>query len=89
MRLDKFLKVSRLVKRRPVANELCKGGRVLINGKVAKAASELDVGDILTIRFGNRRIEAEVLEIPQKAVSAQAAHTLYRLVHDEAVETSL
>lgn len=63
MRLDKYLKVSRLIKRRTVANEACDAGRVLINGKVAKASTAVKEGDILTIQFGNKEVKAEVLAI--------------------------
>lgn len=63
MRLDKFLKVSRLIKRRTVANEACDLGRVQINGKVAKASSEVSVGDRIRISFGTKDVEAEVLDI--------------------------
>lgn len=80
MRLDKFLKVSRLVKRRTVANELCDGGSVLIDGKVAKAASTVQAGQVLTLRFGNRTLEARITEVPTKVVSVQQAETLYTLL---------
>jgi len=84
MRLDKFLKVSRLVKRRPVANELCDSGNVLINGKVAKAANDVAVGNELTLRFGNRTVVVCVAQVPEKAVSVQEAPTLYTLVSETA-----
>ena len=58
MRLDKYLKVSRLVKRRTVANEACDAGRVMINGKTAKASAEVKVGDVIEIGFGNRSVKA-------------------------------
>ena len=83
MRLDKFLKISRLVKRRTVANDLCKGGQVAINGKEAKAASEIHVGDTLQIRFGSRHLTVKVLSVPEKAVAAQAAASLYQVIADE------
>ena len=60
MRLDKFLKVSRLIKRRTVANEACDAGRVSVNGKPAKAGYEVKVGDIISIGFGQKTVEAEV-----------------------------
>ncbi len=63
MRLDKFLKVSRLIKRRTVANEACDAGRVTVNGKVAKASQEVKPGDVLTIGFGNKEVKAEILTI--------------------------
>ncbi len=63
MRLDKYLKVSRLIKRRTVANEACDAGRVSINGKIAKAGTEVKVGDVIEIQFGSRPVKAEVLDI--------------------------
>lgn len=80
MRLDKFLKVSRLVKRRTVANELCDSGGVLIDGKVAKASSKVEVNQTLTLLFGNRTVTVSVKEVPSKAVPAQLADTLYSVV---------
>ena len=66
MRLDKYLKVSRLVKRRTVANEACDAGRVMINGKTAKASAEVKVGDVIEIGFGNRSVKADRLWKPQR-----------------------
>ena len=63
MRLDKFLKVSRLIKRRSVANEACDAGRVLINGKQAKASTNVKKGDVIEIQFGMKTVEAEVLDL--------------------------
>ena len=63
MRLDKFLKVSRLIKRRTVANEACDAGRVLVNGKTAKASVSVKEGDIIEIIFGTRTVKAEVLAL--------------------------
>ena len=62
MRLDKYLKVSRLIKRRTVANEACDAGRVMINGKTAKAGTDVKVGDVIEIGFGTRNVKVEVLE---------------------------
>ena len=89
MRLDKFLKVSRLVKRRTVAAELCGGNHVKVNGKSAKASYEVKAGDVLQIRFGNRLISAKINEVPEKAVSVQMAETLYTLMDEQALDTSL
>ncbi|MEM0951831.1 MAG: RNA-binding S4 domain-containing protein [Cyanobacteria bacterium P01_H01_bin.74] len=77
MRLDKFLKVSRLVKRRTVATELCNAGLVMINNKIAKPATAIKVHDIISIQFGAKQVAAKVLHVPEKAVPAQLASTLY------------
>lgn len=89
MRLDKFLKVSRLVKRRTVASELCQGGQVKLNGKSAKPAAEVQVGDTLQVRFGNRLLSVKVVSVPEKAVPAQMAESLYQVINEESLETSL
>ncbi|MCD8380577.1 MAG: RNA-binding S4 domain-containing protein [Lachnospiraceae bacterium] len=65
MRLDKYLKVSRLIKRRTVANEACDAGRVMINGRPAKASAEVKVGDQITISFGNREVKVEVTAVAE------------------------
>ena len=83
MRLDKYLKVSRLIKRRTVANEACSGGRVTLNGKVAKPGAEVKVGDIMTIRFGNRLGEYEILAISETARKGDAA-AMYRVIREDA-----
>jgi len=72
MRLDKYLKVSRLIKRRTVANEACDAGRVLLNGKQAKASSEVRVGDVIELQLGNRNIRAEVLDVKETALKEEA-----------------
>lgn len=77
MRLDKFLKVSRLIKRRTVANEACDAGRVSINGKPAKASQNVKVGDMIEIQFGNRPVKAEVLDV-QETVKKDEAKELFR-----------
>lgn len=81
MRLDKFLKVSRLIKRRTVANEVSDTGRVFVNGNPAKPAKQLKQGDIITIIYSNRKVEARVLKIPQNNVSVQEAPDLYELIN--------
>ena len=78
MRLDKFLKVSRLIKRRTVANTVSEMGRVLVNGNPAKPAKQLKVGDIIEIEFSNRVEKVEVLIIPSGNVSVQESSSLYR-----------
>ena len=77
MRLDKYLKVSRLIKRRTVANEACDAGRVLINDKPAKASSNVKEGDIITIQFGNKDVKVEVLDI-QETTKKEEAKDLFK-----------
>ena len=84
MRLDKFLKVSRLIKRRPLAKEAAQRGRILINNNVAKPASEVLVGDMLELGLGRRRLLVEVLAIKENVPAAEAAN-LYRVIKDERV----
>jgi len=79
VRLDKFLKVSRLVKRRVLAKELCDGGRALVNGRPAKAGHELKVGDAIELHFGGRVVKAEVTAL-EDHVSASEAAALYRVI---------
>ena len=79
MRLDKFLKVSRLIKRRTVANEACDAGRVLINDKPAKASANVKAGDILTIQFGNKDVKVEVRDV-QETVKKEEAKELFRYI---------
>lgn len=76
MRLDKYLKVSRLIKRRTVANEACDAGRVLINDKPAKASSTVKEGDIITISFGNKEVRVKVLDV-QETVRKEDAKELF------------
>ena len=76
MRLDKFLKVSRLIKRRTVANEACDAGRVLVNGKSAKASLNVKEGDVIEIEFGTRTVKVEVLDV-QETVRKDEAKELY------------
>ncbi len=77
MRLDKYLKVSRLIKRRTVANEACDAGRVMINDKVAKAGTEVKPGDKITINFGNKDVNVEVLTV-QETVRKEEAKEMFR-----------
>ena len=77
MRLDKFLKVSRLIKRRTVANEACDAGRVTINDKPAKASAEVKVGDIIEIGFGSKAVKVEVLDV-QETVRKDEAKELIK-----------
>ena len=77
MRLDKYLKVSRLIKRRTVANEACDTGRVTINGKVAKASAQVKAGDVIEIAFGSRSVKAEVLSVAE-TMRKEEAQELFR-----------
>lgn len=77
MRLDKFLKVSRLIKRRSVANEACDAGRVMVNGNVAKASVKVKPGDIIEIQFGMKNVKVEVLDI-QDTTKKEEAKDLYK-----------
>ena len=77
MRLDKYLKVSRLIKRRTVANEACEGERVSVNGKQVKPSYHVKPGDVLEIRYGARALRVEVVEIKEHAGKADA-QTMYR-----------
>ena len=89
MRLDKFLKISRLIKRRTVANELVSGGHVAINGKLAKPSALVKQGDELTIRFGSKLIRARIEQVPEKAPPAQLADTLYTILDETQTESVL
>lgn len=77
MRLDKYLKVSRLIKRRTIANEACDAGRVMINDKPAKASSNVKVGDIIAISFGNKEVKVEVLDVTE-TVRKEEAKELFK-----------
>ena len=76
MRLDKYLKVSRIIKRRTVANEACDAGRVTVNGKVARASYDVKVGDVIEISFGSRNFKAKVLSVAE-TVKKENADDLY------------
>ena len=80
MRLDKYLKVSRLIKRRTVANEACDAGRVLINDRPAKASAQVKEGDVLEIQFGSKAVRVEVLNV-QETVKKEEAQELYRYLY--------
>lgn len=81
MRLDKYLKNSRIIKRRTVAKEASEGGRVTINGKVAKPSSEVSVGDILEIQFGDKTFKAEVTAVAEH-VTKDSAKEMYRIIEE-------
>ncbi len=82
MRLDKFLKVSRLIKRRTVAKDVSSAGKILLNGRPAKAASDVKPGDKLTLLFGRREVELEVLEVAESK-RADQAREMYRILREE------
>lgn len=77
MRLDKYLKVSRLIKRRTVANEACDAGRIKINNKVAKAGTKVAIGDIIEIQFGDKAVKVEVLTV-KETVKKDEAKDMYK-----------
>ena len=79
MRIDKFVKVSRVIKRRSVAADACDGGRIEINGKVAKPSKDVKIGDVVTVSFGNNTLRFEVLDINEKQTK-QSAETMYRVI---------
>lgn len=81
MRLDKYLKVSRIIKRRTVAKEACDGGRVSINGKVCKAGAEVKEGDVMEIRFGNRVGRYEITDV-REVVRKENAAEMYRVLEE-------
>lgn len=80
MRLDKFLKVSRLIKRRTVASEVSGMGRVFVNGNPAKAGKQVKEGDVIEIEYANRVVKVKILRIPNNNVSIQEASTLYEII---------
>lgn len=82
MRIDKYLKNARIIKRRTVAKEACDGGRVSINGKTAKAGDEVAVGDVVTVQFGNRCQKVRVLDIKDN-VQKKGAEDLYENLPDD------
>ena len=79
MRLDKYLKVSRLIKRRSVANEACDTGRISVNGKVAKASYDVKTDDIIEIKFGEKTVRAQVVDIAEHVLKNDAA-MLYKII---------
>lgn len=84
MRLDKFLKVSRLIKRRTVAKDVSGAGKILVNGRPAKAATAVKVGDKLTLLFGRRELLVEILEIADTKRADQAAE-MYKIISEQTV----
>ncbi len=84
MRLDKYLKVSRIIKRRTVAKEACDGGRVMINGRVAKAGAEVKENDTLEIRFGNKVGKYQIVDV-REVVRKENAAEMYRVLEEDPV----
>ena len=82
MRIDKYLKVSRIIKRRTVANEACAGGRVTVNDKIAKPGTDVKPGDVITIRFGEHLGRYEILAISETVRKDQAAE-MYRVIEED------
>jgi ribosomal 50S subunit-recycling heat shock protein len=85
MRLDKFLKVSRLIKRRTLAKEVADQGRIMINGAVAKASSTVKVGDELTIQFGQKKLTVKVTDLKETTKKEEAAN-LYEVIREERID---
>lgn len=85
MRLDKFLKVSRLIKRRTIAKEVAENKRILINDKVAKPSSEVNIGDIIKISFGNKLVTIKVIAL-QNAIKKADAQNMYEVIAEEKIE---
>ena len=83
MRLDKFLKVSRLIKRRTVAKDIADKARIFVNDNPAKPAKDLKAGDKITIEYFNRSVTAEILEIPTGNVAVQDAKNLYKIIEEK------
>lgn len=81
MRLDKYLKISRIIKRRTVANEACDAGRVLVNGKQARASYDVKEGDVLEIMMGEKTLKAQVITVSEYATKAEASD-LYRVIEE-------
>ncbi|MBE9389625.1 RNA-binding S4 domain-containing protein [Vagococcus salmoninarum] len=85
MRLDKFLKVSRIIKRRPVAKEVADKGRIQVNGQVAKSSTSLKVNDTVTIKFGNKILEIKILEL-KDSTRKEDATKMYEIISETRVE---
>lgn len=79
MRLDKYLKVSRIIKRRTIAKEVCEGGRVSINGKVAKPSTEISEGDIIEIQYANKSLKAKILKVAEH-VTKENVSSMYEII---------
>lgn len=80
MRLDKYLKVSRIIKRRTIANEACDAGKVSVNGKVARASYDVKIGDIIDLKFGDKEFKIEVLSL-NEYIKKEEANSMYRYLN--------
>lgn len=87
MRLDKYLKISRIIKRRTLAKDVCDQGRVSINGHPAKASSEVKIGDLITLRLGQKELTAKVLDVKENP-RKEEADLLYEIVSEKRIETN-
>lgn len=85
MRLDKFLKVSRIIKRRTVAKEVCETGKVLLNGRQAKPGSDVKIGDVIEIQYATGSIKAEILGVPEY-VTKDGAKDLYKIISGSEID---
>ncbi len=81
MRLDKFLKVSRIIKRRTVANEACSSSHVTVNSKISKPSTNVDVGDVIELKFGEKRVKFQVLSVAEN-VSKDKATEMYKIISE-------
>ena len=86
MRLDKFMKISRIIKRRSVAKEVADKGRIQVNGKLAKSSSDVKVGDVLKIQFGNKTMEIKVNEL-HESTKKEDAQKMYEIISENRTET--
>lgn len=82
MRLDKFLKVSRIIKRRTLAKEVADNGRIMVNGKIAKSSTKIDTEDIITIQFGNKIVEVKVLQLLD-STKKEDAQNMFEIIKEE------
>ncbi|MBZ4683815.1 MAG: hypothetical protein PWP46_1428 [Fusobacteriaceae bacterium] len=88
MRLDKFLKTARIIKRRPIAKKVADNKKIKINGKIAKSAANIKVGDILEVEYFNRYMKIEVLEVPKGNVKKEDASELIKVLETKKIETN-
>jgi ribosomal 50S subunit-recycling heat shock protein len=82
LRIDKYLQVSRLVKRRANAKEVCDAGRVTVNGRLAKPGTEVKVGDLVSLTWGRKTTEVEVLAVPERSIPTAQAKTIYQVLRE-------